>query len=146
MEESQYLSPAQMAEACDVSVDTLRYYEREGLLDGVRRTMGNQRRYSADDVAWVKVLRCLRVTAMPVRTMRRFAEFVREGDAGIAGRLGLLREHRADVVRQRVEIEEALSMIDHKIEVYEQQLDGHPDADVDDTAAMPTLGGQGARR
>lgn len=80
-------APAQMAEACGVSVDTLRYYEREGLLDQVDRTDAGQRRYSADDVAWVRVLRCLRVTAMPIREMKVFGDLVRRGDDAIEQRL-----------------------------------------------------------
>jgi DNA-binding transcriptional MerR regulator len=146
MNDDELLSPSEMAEVCDVTVDTLRYYEREGLLTSVRRTRGNQRRYSRDDVAWVKVLRCLRVTAMPVRDLQRFAELVRQGDAGAPGRLALLRDHREEVVRQRAALDDALTVIDGKIAAYARLVDGHPTAHVDDGAAMPTLGGQGARR
>jgi DNA-binding transcriptional MerR regulator len=128
----------------DVTVDTLRYYERERLL-APGRTQGNQRRYSADDVAWVKVLRCLRVTAMPVRDMRRFAELVRQGDAGIPVRIDLLRSHRTQVMEQMTALEDALTTIDHKIAVYAEALDSTPDADTGGIATMPTLGGQGAR-
>ncbi len=65
------LAPADMAAACGATIDTLRYYEREGLLDPIARTGGGQRRYRATDVAWVEILRCLRVTALPIREMRR---------------------------------------------------------------------------
>lgn len=63
------LTPAEMADACEVSIDTLRYYEKEGLLEPVERTSGGQRRYNADDVAWVHVLRCLPVTAIAMVTI-----------------------------------------------------------------------------
>jgi DNA-binding transcriptional MerR regulator len=112
------LTPSEMAAQCGVTVDTLRYYEREGLLDVIDRTDGGQRRYSSNDVAWVSILRCLRVTAMPIRDMRRFAELVRAGDSAIPGRLELLANHRATVVRQLEELGVALEMIDHKIEAY----------------------------
>ena len=52
------LTPAQMAQSSGVSIDTLRYYEREGLLNAVARAGNGHRRYSPDDVAWVEVLRC----------------------------------------------------------------------------------------
>lgn len=115
---SATLTPAEMADECDVSIDTLRYYEREGLLDPVERTAGNQRRYSPGDIAWVQVLRCLRVTEMPIRDLRRFADLVRQGDDGIADRLALLEAHRAEVLRRMDELRVALDTIDHKIEVY----------------------------
>jgi DNA-binding transcriptional MerR regulator len=116
--QSNGLTPSEMAAHCGVTVDTLRYYEREGLLDLIDRTDGGQRRYSTDDVAWVSILRCLRVTAMPIRDMRRFAELVRAGDSAIPGRLELLATHRATVIRQLDELNVALEMIDHKIDAY----------------------------
>jgi DNA-binding transcriptional MerR regulator len=140
-----WLSPAEMAEACDVTVDTLRYYEREHLLASVSRSRGGQRRYQTDDVAWVKVLRCLRVTALPIREMRRFAQLVRAGDAGVGERLNLLREHRAEVERQLIAMQDALTTIDHKIEWYAQELDRIPHVDTHGVSTTPTLGGRGIR-
>ena len=142
---SGWLSPAEMAEACDVTTDTRRYYERERLLVSVSRSRGGQRRYSADDVAWVKVLRCLRVTALPIREMRRFAELVRSGDAGVQGRLDLLKEHRGEVQRQIDAMHDALTTIDHKIEWYAQELDRTPPVDTHGVSTTPTLGGRGIR-
>ena len=112
-----------MAEQCEISIDTLRYYEREGLLlEPVARTSGGQRRYSPDDVGWINVLRCLRTTALPIREMRRFAEMVRQGDDAIAGRVDILVAHRESVIEQQRALDEALEMIDHKIEVYTNTL------------------------
>jgi DNA-binding transcriptional MerR regulator len=142
---TSWLSPAEMAEECDVSTDTLRYYEREQLLVSVSRSRGGQRRYSADDVGWVKVLRCLRVTALPIREMRRFAEFVRAGDAGVEGRLALLRQHRAEVERQIHAMQDALATIDRKIDWYQRDMDRVPDVDTRGVSTTPTLGGKGIR-
>ncbi|MEO1063445.1 MAG: MerR family transcriptional regulator [Actinomycetota bacterium] len=116
--ETPHLSPAEMAEACDVTVDTLRYYEREGLLDTIERSPGGQRRYTAHDVAWVQLLRCLRVTALPIRDMRRFAELMRLGDVAIPERVELLQEHRRSVVQQMDELRAALTRIDEKLTTY----------------------------
>ena len=93
----EFLTPAEMADACGVSIDTLRYYEREGLLEPVARTESGRRRYSADDAAWVRVLRCLRVSAMPIRDMKEFAELVRRGDEAIPDRLDILRRVHVEV-------------------------------------------------
>ncbi len=117
------LSPAEMAEACEVTVDTLRYYEREGLLDVIERTAGGQRRYTSHDVAWVQLLRCLRVTALPIRDMRRFAELMRIGDAAIPQRVELLEEHRRTVVQQMDELRAALTRIDEKLTTYGAMLE-----------------------
>lgn len=140
-----HLSPAEMARRCSVSVDTLRYYEREGLLTSIERTSGGQRRYGADDVAWVQILRCLRTTALPIREMKRFAELVRRGDEAIPERAELLRAHRRDVEAQIAALHEALETIDHKIAAYSAILENTPEVDHVPTTS-PTLRGKGIRR
>ncbi len=139
------LSPAEMADACGVSIDTLRYYEKEGLLAPVRRTDAGQRRYSADDAAWVRVLRCLRVTAMPIREMKEFAALVRRGDAAIPERLDILRRHRADVVQKIEELHHAIEVIDEKIAAYSEASSTTPHAEPEPDVRRPTLDGKGVR-
>lgn len=142
---TDWLSPMEMTAECGISAETLRYYEREGLLNQVERTDGNQRRYSPEDVGWVSVLRCLRVTAMPIREMKRFAELVRAGDARLPERLELLRSHRAEVLEQRAALDDALAMIDHKIDIYSSTLKQPPDVDTRGITTTPTIGGRGVR-
>jgi DNA-binding transcriptional MerR regulator len=66
-------SPRLAADLSGFSLDTLRYYERVGLLYGIERTTGGQRVFSDDDLEWLSVLRCLRDTGMPIAAMRRYA-------------------------------------------------------------------------
>ncbi len=144
--EVEWLTPKEMATRCGISPETLRYYEQEGLLDVVARNSGNQRRYDAGDVAWVEVLRCLRVTALPIRELKRFADLVRQGNDGLLGRIGLLQAHRHEVLAQRRALDDALEMIDHKIDAYAKQLDAVPAVDTHGVTTTPTLGGRGVRR
>ncbi|MFW2334194.1 MerR family transcriptional regulator [Ilumatobacter sp.] len=141
----EFLTPAEMADACGVSIDTLRYYEREGLLQPVARTDTGRRRYSADDAAWVRVLRCLRVTAMPIREMREFAELVRRGDEAIPERLDILLRHRGDVVAKLDELHRAIEVIDEKIAAYSTETVATPHADAEPHTRRPTLDGKGVR-
>jgi DNA-binding transcriptional MerR regulator len=111
-------TPGEVAEKTGFSLDTLRYYERIGLLDDVRRTPGGQRVYRDDDVDWLGILRCLRDTGMPIARMRRYAELTRD-ESTIAERLALLEEHDREVGRR---IDEMLAQRDHirgKIAYYE---------------------------
>jgi DNA-binding transcriptional MerR regulator len=96
-------SPGQTAERSGFSLDTLRYYERIGLLDPVERTSSGHRRFDEDDLEWLEVLRCLRDTGMPIAQMCRYAELARGGEATFAERLGLLTEHDA-VVQERIAV------------------------------------------
>jgi DNA-binding transcriptional MerR regulator len=92
---------AQMSKATRVSAYTLRYYERAGLIRPVARSSGNQRRYSAADVEWVKFLLRLRQTGMPIAQMREYATLRQRGTVTIEPRLRLLEAHQASL-RERI--------------------------------------------
>ena len=114
------LSPAQMAERTGVSIDTLRYYERENLLQNVARAPSGHRRYSADDVLWVEVLRCLRETGMTIEQLRHYCALGAQGDHTEPERRHILTEHRALVEEQIAERQRALQLIDHKLSFYRE--------------------------
>nr|WP_239076579.1 MerR family transcriptional regulator [Actinocatenispora rupis] len=106
-----------------VSVHTLRYYERAGLVvSPVDRTTGGRRRYRKLDLDWIRVCTRLRATGMPIRRIRRYAELVAAGRGNELDRLALLTEHRDDVLARIAELQDNLALIDHKIDVYEQRL------------------------
>ena len=114
-------TPGQVAEKTGFSLDTLRYYERIGLIDDVPRTTGGQRVYSDDHLDWLGVLTCLRRTGMPVREMRRYADLSRDGQATEEERLRILEEHRVAVLERIAELREALRVVDGKIDWYRQR-------------------------
>jgi DNA-binding transcriptional MerR regulator len=114
---------AEAARRTGVSVHTLRYYERAGLVvTPVDRTSGGRRRYRRVDLKWIKICTKLRATGMPIRGIRRYAELVAAGPGNEADRLDLLEAHRADVLAKLAEIQENLEIIDHKIAVYRGSL------------------------
>jgi MerR family transcriptional regulator, aldehyde-responsive regulator len=117
---SPLLTPAEMAERTGVSIDTLRYYEKEGLLANVARDAGSRhRRYSPDDVLWVEVLRCLRHTGMTIEQLRHYCELGAEGDRTVPERVDMLFSHRDILLRQIGELQRAIELIDHKLTHYE---------------------------
>jgi DNA-binding transcriptional MerR regulator len=117
------LSIAEAARRTGVSVHTLRYYERAGLvITSVDRTDGGRRRYHQLDLDWITVCTRLRATGMPIRTIRRYAQLVSAGPGNEQERLALLEAHRADVTAKLAELQEHLKLIDHKIDVYRGRL------------------------
>jgi DNA-binding transcriptional MerR regulator len=72
-QQEQSLTIAQVSEITRLSADTLRYYEKAGLIERVGRTTGNQRRYASADLAWLEFLLRLRETGMSIDDMKRFA-------------------------------------------------------------------------
>ncbi|WP_030264510.1 MerR family transcriptional regulator [Streptomyces sp. NRRL B-24484] len=101
------LTPAETVERSGFSLDTLRYYERIGLLAGVGRAASGHRRFTEGDLQWLGVLRCLRDTGMPIADMRRYAELARSDDpSSVQERLDLLERHQG-AVRERIALLQA---------------------------------------
>jgi DNA-binding transcriptional MerR regulator len=117
------ISIAEAARRTGLSVHTLRYYERAGLvITGVDRTAGGRRRYRRIDLQWITLCTKLRATGMPIRTIRRYAQLVSAGPGNEPERLALMQAHRADVTARLAEIRDSLKLIDHKIDVYRGRL------------------------
>jgi DNA-binding transcriptional MerR regulator len=107
-----------------VSIDTLRYYDKAGLLGEVRRDAGGRRVFDRAALGLLDVVLRLRRTGMPVDEARRFVELIRFGDAERAGRLELLRVHRERVSEQLAQLTEDLAVIDWKIASYQAGEEG----------------------
>ncbi|MEU6481867.1 MerR family transcriptional regulator [Streptomyces sp. NPDC047017] len=117
------LTIAQVAERTGLTHDTLRYYEKAGLIERVGRTTGNQRRYQTADLAWLEFLLRLRETGMSIADMQRFARLRARGDATVPDRLAMLREHRAELARRMRALRRSAGALDDKIDHYERLLD-----------------------
>ena len=113
-------TPAQVVEKTGFSLDTLRYYEKIGVLEPVGRTAAGQRRYSEEDLDWLGTVGCLRDTGMPVAEMVRFAELVRAGDHTISDRVALLQAHDQRVREQIATLRDRQRYIRGKIEYYQR--------------------------
>ncbi|MFF5208716.1 MerR family transcriptional regulator [Streptosporangium sp. NPDC000396] len=111
-------TPGQVVEETGFSIDTLRYYERIGLLEPIGRNAAGQRRFTQDDIGWLGMLRCLRDTGMPIAEMLRFAELVRAGEHTICDRIALLEAHDRRVEAQIDNLREKQTAIRNKIGYY----------------------------
>jgi DNA-binding transcriptional MerR regulator len=115
---------AEAAEELGLSADTLRYYEKDGLLlRPVPRSSSGHRQYAEADLRWILLVTRLRATGMPIRDVRRYADLVRAGAGNETDRLRLLQAHRENVLRQLAEVTAHLGAIDHKIGIYEHTLE-----------------------
>jgi DNA-binding transcriptional MerR regulator len=113
------LTIAAAARETGLTPDTLRYYEREGLmLQPVDRMSSSHRRYGEADLYWIRLLTKLRGTGMPIRAVREYAALVRAGAGNEEERLELLEDHRTAVLAQLEATRRNLEAIDHKISVY----------------------------
>jgi DNA-binding transcriptional MerR regulator len=116
------LSIAEASEASGLSVHTLRYYERTGLLEPVSRNGSGHRRYRATDLERITFLTRLRATGMPIREVRRYAELMKAGEATNEERLALLEAHRIKVLAGLETTARNLELVEWKIRFYRERL------------------------
>jgi DNA-binding transcriptional MerR regulator len=120
MEET--LTIQEVAARTGLSVHTLRYYERVGLIDSVERRANGHRRYTADDLTRIEFLRCLRTTGMSIQQMRAFADLRRQVTTSYAVELALLEAHQRQVRERLRELEECLAAIERKSQRIRKRL------------------------
>ncbi len=109
------LTIQQVAKLSGLSIDTLRYYERIGLLEPVGRTESGHRRYTQRDLDWIDLLIRLRNTGMPRAQMVRFAQLRRQGSATLTERRILLEQHQQTLEEHMQELERHMAELQQKI-------------------------------
>jgi DNA-binding transcriptional MerR regulator len=109
------LTIQQVAHQTGLSIDTLRYYERIGLLEPVGRAQNGHRRYTQHDIAWIDLLIRLRDTGMPRAQMVRFAQLRRQGSATATERRIMLEQHQHSLEQRMQELEQHMAALQHKI-------------------------------
>jgi DNA-binding transcriptional MerR regulator len=112
------LTIQEAAEKTGLTVHTLRYYERIGLLMPIGRAANGHRRYSQQDINLIRTLNRWRQTGMPLVDVQFYVKLVQEGDATAGKRRALLEAHRQTVVSQIEELQATLQLIDFKIQNY----------------------------
>ncbi|MDT8718797.1 MerR family transcriptional regulator [Clostridium sp. 19966] len=107
-----------ISEMLDISVSTLRYYDKEGLLPLVNRTPGNIRVFDDTDVECLKMIECLKNTGMPLKDIKQFFEWCEEGDSTIDQRYELFVHQKEKTEKQISILQNALERINYKCEFY----------------------------
>jgi DNA-binding transcriptional MerR regulator len=116
--QNQHLTISEVSEATGLSVHTLRYYERIGLIHPIDRAQNTHRRYSQQDIGWINLLIRLRATGMSIEDMVIYAQLQRQGDATLPERIAMLRTLEGEVEAHIDTLHEHLKLIRHKIDVY----------------------------
>ncbi len=106
----------------DLSQDTLRYYERIGLLPSVTRNKSGIRNYSEEDCRWVEFIKCMRNAGLPIEVLIEYVALFQKGDETIGARKDLLTEQRKILMEKIEDMKQTLERLDYKIEIYEQSV------------------------
>ena len=109
----------EVCEKYNLTQDTLRYYERVGVIPEVTRTPGGIRDYQEEDIKWVENAICMRDAGVPVEMLIEYVKLFQQGDETIVARTNLLREAREQILEAKKKYDVALERLDYKIGRYE---------------------------
>lgn len=113
---------AKVSEQCGISPDTLRYYERIGLLPPVNRNKGGIRDYGELDIRRVEFIKCMRGVGLSIEVLIEYFKLVQQGDQTMEARKQILVEQRTQLADKMKEMQETLDFLDYKISVYEEAV------------------------
>lgn len=113
---------SEVSQKYGLPADTLRYYEKVGLIPPVNRKESGVRDYTETDCGWVEFIKCMRGAGLSIETLIEYVSLFRRGNRTLQKRKQLLIKER-DALQQRVEqMQQTLIRLNHKIEVYEEKL------------------------
>ena len=107
------------AKLLGVTASTLRYYDKEGLLPFVERSVGGIRMFKESDFEWLQVIGCMKKAGMSIKDIRQYIEMVLQGDDTIEMRLEMFRHQREELRAQMGELEHTMEMVEYKCWYYE---------------------------
>ena len=113
---------AAVSEQYGISADTLRYYERVGLIPPVQRNEGGIRDYNELDLRRVDFIKCMRSAGLPVEVLIEYIGLVQQGDKTMEARKEILIEQRDLLAARMADMQKTLDLLNHKVEVYEKAI------------------------
>jgi DNA-binding transcriptional MerR regulator len=113
---------AEVSEKYDLSVDTLRYYERVGLIPPVNRTNSGIRDFNELDLRRVEFIKCMRAAGLPIDVLTEYIRLVQIGDDTIEERKEILIEQREQLLTRMEDMQKTLDKLNYKIDLYGNAL------------------------
>ncbi|MBE0335799.1 MerR family transcriptional regulator [Paenibacillus sp. 23TSA30-6] len=113
---------AEVSKKFDLSQDTLRYYERIGLIPRVNRNKSGIRDYTEEDCRWVEYIKCMRAVGLPVEILIEYVGLFQQGDETMDARKELLIKQRKQLKTRMEDMKNVLERMDYKIARYEQTI------------------------
>ncbi len=112
----------EVCEKYGITADTLRYYEKVGVIPAVGRTKGGKRDYGEQDIAWVENAICMRNAGLPVEMLTEYVRLFQEGDGTFQARRDLLAEAREEILGQLSKYHATLNKLNYKISRYDEAI------------------------
>ncbi|PEJ60907.1 MerR family transcriptional regulator [Bacillus sp. AFS002410] len=116
-------SIGEVAKELKLTVYTLRYYDKEGLMPFVERTTSGIRVFKESDIEALKIIECLKSTGMPIKEIKNFIEWCSDGDSTLQLRYDMFMERKANVEAQMEQLKKTMEIIEYKCSYYQIALE-----------------------
>lgn len=113
---------AEVSKMFNLSQDTLRYYERIGLIPSVNRNKSGNRNYTDEDCKWIEFVKCMRNAGLPIEVLTEYLELFQKGDSTFYDRKELLIKQRNQLMERMQDMQKTLERLNYKIESYNQTV------------------------
>jgi DNA-binding transcriptional MerR regulator len=113
---------AEVSKKYNLTPDTLRYYERVGLIPSINRTSGGIRDYLEEDCRWIEFIKCMRSAGLPIEVLIEYVKLFQQGDQTMEARKELLIRQREKLLERIAEMQETLERLNGKISRYEKMI------------------------
>lgn len=113
---------SEVAKKYNLSADTIRYYERIGLMPRVNRNASGIRDFTENDCGWVEFIKCMRGAGLPIEALIDYVALFQQGDITVEARKTILVEQRDVLVEHMKEMQSTLERLNQKIEHYEEGI------------------------
>ena len=110
----------EVSEKTGLSIYTLRYYDKEGLLPFVERSESGIRQFTDADLEWLSTICCLKDTGMPLKEIKEYIDLFLEGTSTLETRRQIFIDHRVRLLKKIEELEKNLEMVEHRIQFYDE--------------------------
>lgn len=115
-----YYTIKDVAEKTGLSIYTLRYYDKEGLLPFVKRSESGIRLFTDTDLEWLSTIICLKETGMPLKKIREYIDLFIQGSDTLEQRRQIFIDHRVHLLKELEQLEKNLELVEHRIQFYDE--------------------------
>lgn len=130
-------SIGQVAKMFNISIYTLRYYDKEGIIPNLEKTSSGIRKFTEKDLETLQVIKCLKTAGMSMQEIKDYMDLAVEGDVSLKQRLEIIEEARTHVLQRIEELQQALKMVDFKRDYYKTAIKDGTEEKVKANFKMP---------
>lgn len=115
---------AEVSKKYDLTQDTIRYYERIGLIPTIPRTQNGIRDFNEESCKWIEFIKCMRNAGMEIEILLEYVELFKQGKSTVKARKELLEEQREKLTQKQKNINATIERLDYKLKLYDEIISG----------------------